>query len=148
VTGLQVALDAKAAATHGHAIANVTSLQAALDTKAPTVHTQVLADLNIAGTPDGTKILRDDGTWASIAAGLSDMTAAGYDPQGIAADAFARANHTGEQAIGTITVLRWQPGGMLLVAGDEQEPGETGIDLLRRATMDVRMVAERRRRLN
>jgi len=28
-------------------------------------HTHALADITIAGTPDGTKFLRDDGTWAS-----------------------------------------------------------------------------------
>ena len=37
--------------------------------------------------------------------GGGDMLASVYDPQGIADDAFDRANHTGEQAIGTIIGL-------------------------------------------
>jgi len=38
--------------------------------------------------------------------GSGDMTVATYDPQAIEDDAFARANHTGEQAIATITGLQ------------------------------------------
>lgn len=37
---------------------------------------------------------------------LGDMNTAVYDPQNIASDAFARANHTGFQAISTITGLQ------------------------------------------
>lgn len=40
------------------------------------------------------------------AAGNGDMLAATYDPQGKAADAFARANHTGTQAISTVAGLQ------------------------------------------
>lgn len=43
-TGLQTALDGKAAATHAHAIADTTGLQTALDGKAPTSHTHAIAD--------------------------------------------------------------------------------------------------------
>ena len=39
-------------------------------------------------------------------AGSGDMTAATYDPTNVAADAFSRANHTGEQAISTVTGLQ------------------------------------------
>lgn len=49
--------------------------------------------------------LRDDGTWV-IPVGAGDMQAATYDPQSISADAFSRANHTGSQAIATITALQ------------------------------------------
>jgi hypothetical protein len=51
VTGLQAALDAKAAASHVHTIANVTGLQTALDGKqasgsyAAAVHTHAIADI-------------------------------------------------------------------------------------------------------
>lgn len=38
-------------------------------------------------------------------AGFSAMSAATYDPQGIAGDAFDRANHTGTQAASTVTGL-------------------------------------------
>lgn len=42
-------------------------------------------------------------TWT--AAGVGDMLSATYDPQGKSADAFARANHTGTQAISTVEGL-------------------------------------------
>lgn len=38
--------------------------------------------------------------------GTGDMEASVYDPQNIVADAFARTNHTGEQAISTVTGLQ------------------------------------------
>lgn len=45
VTGLQTALDSKAAATHTHAISDVTGLQAALDAKAALSHTHTIANV-------------------------------------------------------------------------------------------------------
>lgn len=45
-----------------------------------------------------------DTEWSN--AGAGDMAAAVYDPQAIAGDAFARANHTGTQAISTVTNLQ------------------------------------------
>lgn len=39
-------------------------------------------------------------------AGSGDMDAATYDPQNVGGDAFDRANHTGEQAISTVTGLQ------------------------------------------
>lgn len=42
---------------------------------------------------------------AWVAAGAGDMTKVVYDPQGIEADAFARANQTGTQDVSTITGL-------------------------------------------
>lgn len=39
-------------------------------------------------------------------AGTGDMLAATYDPQAVGGDAFNRANHTGSQAIGSITGLQ------------------------------------------
>lgn len=54
VSGLQVALDGKAAASHSHAIANVTGLQAALDAKATSDHTHAVADVaGLQATLDG-----------------------------------------------------------------------------------------------
>lgn len=46
------------------------------------------------------------GTWGPATAGAGDMLAAVYDPNGHEADAFARTNHTGEQAIATVTGLQ------------------------------------------
>jgi hypothetical protein len=45
VTGLQTALDAKAAASHSHAIGDVTGLQTALDGKAATSHSHIIGDV-------------------------------------------------------------------------------------------------------
>lgn len=45
VTGLQTALDGKAALSHTHTIAQVTGLQTALDGKAATVHTHAISDV-------------------------------------------------------------------------------------------------------
>ena len=53
------------------------------------------------------KASNDDGdvTWATPS-GSGDMLASLYDPQAIEGDAFDRANHTGAQAIATITDLQ------------------------------------------
>lgn len=62
-------------ATHGHTAAGVGA--------APVDHTHVITDIVIAGTPDGSKFLRDDGTWASPSTGaitsgsITDATAVG-----------------------------------------------------------------------
>jgi hypothetical protein len=61
-----------------------------------------LDNLSATGTPSAGTFLRGDNTWASPA-GSGDMTAAVYDPQNIAGDAFARANHTGTQTAATIS---------------------------------------------
>lgn len=45
VSGLQTALDGKAASAHTHAVEDVTGLQAALDGKAATAHTHAWADI-------------------------------------------------------------------------------------------------------
>jgi hypothetical protein len=53
------------------------------------------------------KASNDDGDveWTTPAGG-GDMLSSVYDPQSIGADAFDRANHTGTQAIGTVTDLQ------------------------------------------
>jgi hypothetical protein len=54
VTGLQTALDGKAATSHTHTIANVTGLQTALDGKAATSHSHAIADVtNLQTSLDG-----------------------------------------------------------------------------------------------
>ena len=72
------------------------------------------ADIEGAAIPAGgvtgqvlAKASNDDGdvAWATPS-GSGDMLASLYDPQAIEADAFDRANHTGAQAIATITDLQ------------------------------------------
>jgi hypothetical protein len=72
-----------------------------------------LTDLASHGAVDG-QVPVANGTggiaWSTVSGGESggsgDMAAATYDPQSIASDAFARANHTGVQAISTVTGLQ------------------------------------------
>lgn len=80
VTGLQTALDGKAATSHTHSIANVTGLQTALDGKANTSHTHVIADVtglqtaldgkqaNITGT-DGQVVFKSGSTAGVVTTG-------------------------------------------------------------------------------
>ena len=54
VSGLQDALDGKAASSHTHSIANITDLQTTLDGKAASTHTHEIADVtNLQTTLDG-----------------------------------------------------------------------------------------------
>ncbi|MBN9278935.1 MAG: DUF2793 domain-containing protein, partial [Hyphomicrobium sp.] len=85
-------------------------------------------DIENPGLPSGgatgqvlAKASNDDGdvAWTTPAGG-GDMLASVYDPNGIAADAFARANHTGAQAIDTITGLH--------TALDDKASREPGIN--------------------
>lgn len=66
VTGLQTALDGKAAAPHTHAIANVTGLQTALDGKAATSHTHAISDVTGLQTALDAKLASSAFTWANI----------------------------------------------------------------------------------
>ena len=54
------------------------------------------------GTPSATTFLRGDNAWATIAGG-GDMLKSVYDPNGLALDVYARANHTGTQTASTIS---------------------------------------------
>jgi len=54
VTGLQTALDGKAASSHSHSISNVSGLQSALDGKAASSHNHTIAQItNLQSTLDG-----------------------------------------------------------------------------------------------
>lgn len=90
VNGLQTALDGKSNTGHTHIIAEVTGLQGALDSKQPlsTVLTNTTASFV---TADRTKL---DGIQAGATANSSDATL------------LNRANHTGTQAINTVTGLQ------------------------------------------
>jgi hypothetical protein len=60
VTGLQAALDGKAAISHTHAIADVTGLQAALNGKAASVHSHAIADVTgLQAALDGIRQVTD-----------------------------------------------------------------------------------------
>ena len=61
-----------------------------------------LPDSAIVATSDG-KYPALDGSLITGIAGAGDMNASVYDPNTVAADAFARANHTGTQAASTIS---------------------------------------------
>ena len=61
-----------------------------------------LPDSAIVATSDG-KYPALDGSLITGIAGAGDMNASVYDPNTVAADAFARANHTGTQTASTIS---------------------------------------------
>jgi len=84
------------------------------DSGAPTANKRVLlgtASVRAIGTSAGNVVELDgsarlpavDGSQLTGLLGGGDMTAAVYDPQAIAADAFSRANHTGTQTLATIS---------------------------------------------
>jgi hypothetical protein len=90
ITSLQTTLDGKAAATHTHAIADVTGLQTALDGKA----TSSLATTLASGLMSNTDKSKVDGIAAGATVNSTD------------AHLKDRSNHTGSQAISTITNLQ------------------------------------------
>lgn len=89
-TATQTALNGKAAATHSHAIADVTGLQTALDGKqasgsyAAATHTHAAGDITSgtiatdrlgSGTANSTTFLRGDGSWAAAGStNAADLT--------------------------------------------------------------------------
>lgn len=90
-----------AAASHQHAAADVTDLDAATR---ETIGNTLTAGANVTLTPDG-ETIRISASGGGGGGG-GDMDAATYDPTGISADAFARGNHTGTQAIATVAGLQ------------------------------------------
>lgn len=74
VTGLQTALDGKAATSHTHATADVTGLDTALSGKASTSHTHGVSDLTATGTRNSTTILYGDNTWKTAPSGGGGVT--------------------------------------------------------------------------
>lgn len=71
VSGLQAALDGKAAATHTHDDRYYTEgeVDSALSGKANTSHSHPVTDLTATGTPSATTYLRGDGAWETPAGG-------------------------------------------------------------------------------
>lgn len=132
-TGLQAALDAKAAAVHTHAIADVTALQAALDGKAATSHAHSAADvttgtLAVARGGTGLAALGSPGTVPTVNAAGSALE---YLPiaswrRNVAVDEF----DSGATFFGTIGSLGWGPVGLgtgntiAWIAGTTGHPGQ------------------------
>lgn len=112
VSGLQASLDSKASSVHTHAIVDVTGLQTALDSKASTTHSHVISDVT------GLQTALDGKASTSVATtsvnGLMSSTdktklngiATGATVNSPDATLLARANHTGSQAISTVTNLQ------------------------------------------
>jgi hypothetical protein len=93
VTNLQAALDGKANTSHTHTIANVTNLQAALDGKANTSHTHTIADVtNLQAALDG----KANTTHTHTIANVTNLQAA--------LDTKASASHTHGEADITGTI--------------------------------------------
>lgn len=90
ITGLDAALAGKAASVHSHVIADTTGLQAALDSKAGTG----VATTSVNGLMSNTDKTKLDGVATGATANSTDA---------VLKD---RANHTGSQAISTITTLQ------------------------------------------
>lgn len=68
ITGLQTALDSKAASSHTHSISNVTGLQTALDSKAASSHTHAITDVT------GLQTALDSKASSSHSHAISDVT--------------------------------------------------------------------------
>jgi len=90
-----------AAASHQHTALDVTDF--ATESRAVISNT-LTAGANVTLTPDG-ETIRISASGGGGGGG-GDMDAAIYDPTGIGADAFARSNHTGTQAIATVAGLQ------------------------------------------
>jgi hypothetical protein len=129
VTSLQSSLDGKAASAHAHAISSVTGLQAAIDGKAATVHQHAIADVSglqtaldakqatissfvssVAGRNGAVTLTASDVGLGSVSnttdanKPVSNLQAA--SDAAVQAFSIQRANHTGTQAISTVTGLQ------------------------------------------
>lgn len=100
-TAAEADADDFAPASHQHTAADVTDLDAATR---ETIGNTLTAGANVTLTPDG-ETIRISASGGGGGGG-GDMDAATYDPTGIGADAFARSNHTGTQAIATVAGLQ------------------------------------------
>lgn len=143
------ALALKAALSHGHVISDVTGLQAALDGKAALSHTHAMADLsdfNVSAPAEGNLLKYDNASskWINFAptyiSGNQTITlsgdASGSGTTGITVTTVRlngllpayyldRTNHTGSQAISTVTSLqstldaKWSTAGNSITAGTD-----------------------------
>lgn len=113
VTGLQDALNAKAAASHTHSIANITGLQDALDAKAAASHTHTIANITGLQTALDGKAAASHGHAVADVTGLQD-----------ALDGKAAASHT--HAISEITGLQTALDAKLSLSGGTLTGGLSG----------------------
>lgn len=102
ITGLQPAIDGKAPVVHTHVIADVTNLQTTLDNKASTS----VATTSANGLMSSTDKVKLDGVAIGATANSSDATL------------LNRSNHTGAQAISTVTGLQTSLDGKQPLDGD------------------------------
>jgi hypothetical protein len=133
ITGLQTALDGKAAAAHVHAIANVTGLQTALDGKSATGHSHVMASITDLAAALALKQAVVTGAATTVVS--SDLTA----------NKVIISNASGKIAVSTVTdtelgylsgvtsALQTQLNGKMAVSGGAKlfvassEPTATGV---------------------
>lgn len=111
VTGLQAALDGKAALSHTHVIANITGLQTALDGKAALSHTHVIGDTTgLQAALDGKAALAHSHAAADINSGTFASARFGANTVAHSALANTSANGrligspAGSAAVGEITL--------------------------------------------
>lgn len=119
-TGLQTALDGKAASSHSHTIANTTGLQTALDAKAP------LASPGLTGTP--TAPTAAQGTNTTQIATTAFVTAEIATDVPTATDTVAgrvELATTAEATTGTDTTRAVTPAGLKAVADTKAASGHT-----------------------
>ena len=114
VTGLQTALDGKAASSHTHSISDVTGLQTALDGKASSSHTHAASDIT-SGTLDIARIANDAVTYAKIQNVsatdrlLGRSSAGAGDVEEITCTSFGRSLISSADAATARTTLSVQP---------------------------------------
>lgn len=113
VTGLQAAIDDKAASVHTHLISGVTGLQSALDNKAALTHSHVISDVTgLQAALDGksaTGHLHAIADVTGLATELSDLVDA------LASKAESVHTHTSADISGAMTLEQMAPGGMFVV---------------------------------
>ena len=112
ITGLQTALDSKAASSHTHSISNVTGLQTALDGKASVSHTHAISDVTGLQTALDSKASTSvattgaNGLMSSTDKTKLDSVASGATANSTDASLRDRSTHTGTQAISTVSGLQ------------------------------------------
>ncbi|MDX5515103.1 tail fiber domain-containing protein [Stenotrophomonas sp. RG-453] len=90
VTGLQTALDGKAASSHTHTIANVSGLQSALDGKTDVGHTHTVASVSGLQSALDAKLDKSGGTVTNLSAGTFYANTARIQPGAGTDQAFIR----------------------------------------------------------
>ncbi len=129
VTGLQAALDGKAATSHTHSIANVTGLQTALDGKATTSHTQNASTITTTSTDksanytlqasDENTYIRSTGSAITITVPdvLSDGESVNFIQAGAGAITFAGSGITINSADAKLSTAKQYVGATLVKSG-------------------------------